>query len=149
MYKEEFFTTVIKGEFTKSANKAESIKYDSMRGNLHMDRQSIIDKIKKEYIEPNVRDFDIDERTYFRNNVQVGDNENFKTLGLSSIDMIELVVKIEAEFNISISENEIVRINTIGDMADFIMKESKIMADEALSIDNIKKQLFGEQNEVV
>ncbi len=109
-----------------------------------MDRQSVIDKIKKGYIEPNTGDVEIDEQTYFRNHDQVVDNEKYRTLGLSSIDMIELVVKIEADFNISISENEIVRISTIGDMADFIMKESEIMADEAVSINHIKKQLFGE-----
>lgn len=44
----------------------------------------------------------------------------FKELGLDSLDVVDLVMKIEEEFGISIPMNG--NLQTIGDVADFIEK---------------------------
>ncbi len=41
-------------------------------------------------------------------------------LGADSIDLIELIMNLEEEYGISISDEEAVKLKTVGDVVDFI-----------------------------
>ena len=43
-------------------------------------------------------------------------------LGCDSLDMVDIIMKIEREFNISIPDNDIPNINTIQELIDYVTK---------------------------
>jgi len=47
-----------------------------------------------------------------------------KDLNLDSLAMYELVIELEETYNLQISDEEIERIRTIGDMVDYIVREA-------------------------
>ena len=52
------------------------------------------------------------------------DTEVVKDLNLDSLAMYELVIELEETYNLQISDEEIERIRTIGDMVDYIVREA-------------------------
>lgn len=55
-------------------------------------------------------------------------NENtnlFKDVGIDSLDAIELVTKLEEEYNVTIPDDQINNITTIGSAADLVCKYLK------------------------
>lgn len=54
---------------------------------------------------------------------EMNENTNLRSdLGLSSLDLVNLAVAIEEEFNTSISDREIAGITTIGDIIAYLNK---------------------------
>lgn len=51
---------------------------------------------------------------------EVESNQIGESLGLSSIDMIDLISQAEIEFDIEISEHELVNFRSVGDLIKFI-----------------------------
>ncbi len=47
-------------------------------------------------------------------------NTNFKELGADSIDLFELVMNIEDEYEIELPTRELTNINTVGDFVEFL-----------------------------
>lgn len=43
-------------------------------------------------------------------------------LGADSLDSVNLIIKLEEEFNISISDEDALKINTVGDAVHFVTK---------------------------
>ena len=52
------------------------------------------------------------------------DTEVVKDLNLDSLAMYELVIELEQAYSLQISDEEIERIRTIGDMVDYIVREA-------------------------
>ncbi len=48
-----------------------------------------------------------------------------KDIGMSSLDMINLAVEVEEQYGISLPNSEIININTVGELMDFIENNSK------------------------
>ena len=46
-------------------------------------------------------------------------------LGADSIDLIELIMNLEEEYGISISDEEAVKLKTVGDVVDFITAQTE------------------------
>lgn len=44
-------------------------------------------------------------------------------LGADSIDLIELIMNLEEEYGVSISDEEAVKLKTVGDVVDFISSQ--------------------------
>ncbi len=67
-------------------------------------------------------------------NVEVNKiNENsriIEDLGADSLDMIEMLMALEEEFNISVPDDQAEGLKTVGNVADFIDKETKKNADK-------------------
>lgn len=54
---------------------------------------------------------------------ELNEDTNLRSdLGLSSLDLVNIAVAIEDEFNTSISDREIARISTIGDIIAYLNK---------------------------
>jgi acyl carrier protein len=47
----------------------------------------------------------------------------FDTLGWDSLDVMELAIETEEEFNINVSDGEISSFATVGEMVDFVTKK--------------------------
>lgn len=45
-------------------------------------------------------------------------------LGADSLDMVELIMALEEEFNLEISDEDAEKISTVGDVVDYIKKHS-------------------------
>lgn len=57
---------------------------------------------------------------------EYGENTNlFKDIGIDSLDAIELVTKLEEEYDITIPDDQINNITTIGSAADLVCKYLK------------------------
>ena len=67
-------------------------------------------------------------------NVEVNKiNENsriIEDLGADSLDMIEMLMALEEEFNISVPDDKAEGLKTVGNVADFIDKATKNNADK-------------------
>lgn len=59
----------------------------------------------------NIDDFDINEDTSFKDD-----------LGVDSLDLLELVMAFEEEYNIELNPEELEGITTVGDIMEFIKK---------------------------
>jgi acyl carrier protein len=58
------------------------------------------------------------------NKEQVTDNTSFtEDIGADSLDIVELVMELEEEFEITIPDEEAEKIKTVGEAIDYIMKE--------------------------
>lgn len=60
-------------------------------------------------------------------------NENsriIEDLGADSLDMIEMLMALEEEFNISVPDDKAEGLKTVGNVADFIDKATKNNADK-------------------
>jgi len=53
------------------------------------------------------------------------DNNMYTHIGLDSLDAIEMIMKAEEEFNISITDDEAVEVESINDMIDLVEKKLK------------------------
>jgi acyl carrier protein len=51
---------------------------------------------------------------------EVSADQNIESLGLSSIDVIDLISQSEIEFDVEINEHEIVNFKTVGDLVKYI-----------------------------
>ena len=49
----------------------------------------------------------------------------FNDLGADSLDVVELLMILEREFNVKISENDTANVKTVGDLYDMIEKYTK------------------------
>jgi len=49
----------------------------------------------------------------------------FDSLAIDSLELLELVVAIEEEFDISLDDQQLSRMETLGEMSDFIMEKIK------------------------
>jgi acyl carrier protein len=57
---------------------------------------------------------------------EYSENTNlFKDIGIDSLDAIELVTKLEEEYNVTIPDDQINNITTIGSAADLVCKYLK------------------------
>jgi acyl carrier protein len=50
---------------------------------------------------------------------------SFDTLAIDSLELLELVVAIEEEFDISLDDQQLARLETLGEMSDFILEKIK------------------------
>lgn len=80
-----------------------------------------------------------------------GDQVNIdqETLGLSSLEIVELVISIEADFHITITEDEVQQLKTVGDMIRLVNEEIEVQLARDFKKEEVKKMLFGDENEVV
>ncbi len=56
---------------------------------------------------------------------QITMESTFDELNIDSLDMVELVMALEEEYNVEIDEDAADKIKTIGDVVDYISKISK------------------------
>ena len=54
----------------------------------------------------------------------VSPETTFESVGADSLDIVELIMEIEAEFNIEIPDEEIKKMSTVGDMVEYL-KENR------------------------
>lgn len=52
--------------------------------------------------------------------IEVTENTSFEDLGLDSLDVVELSVKIEDAFGIDIDEDDLENVRTVGDAANLV-----------------------------
>jgi acyl carrier protein len=56
---------------------------------------------------------------------ELGDNQKFyDDLGVDSLDLFEVIVDVEKSFNISIADDEVTRLNTLGALVAYVEKNS-------------------------
>jgi acyl carrier protein len=56
---------------------------------------------------------------------ELGDNQKFyDDLGVDSLDFFEVIVDVEKSFNISIADDEVTRLNTLGALVAYVEKNS-------------------------
>lgn len=55
---------------------------------------------------------------------QISSNQSLKDLGITSMEMISLIIEFEENFGISIETEEVFNLITIGEIADFIRMKS-------------------------
>lgn len=53
------------------------------------------------------------------------DSDVIKDLGCDSLDLVEMLMSVESEWNIEIDDSEVSGIVTVGDVVKFIEKKSK------------------------
>ena len=70
--------------------------------------EKIVDIIREQL---NIDDIDINEDTSFKDD-----------LGVDSLDLLELVMAFEEEYNIELNHEELEGISTVGDIMEFIKK---------------------------
>lgn len=70
--------------------------------------EKIVDIIREQL---NIEDIDITEDTSFKDD-----------LGVDSLDLLELVMAFEEEYNIELNPEELEGISTVGDIMEFIKK---------------------------
>ena len=70
--------------------------------------EKIVDIIREQL---NIDDIDINEDTSFKDD-----------LGVDSLDLLELVMALEEEYNIELNPEELEGISTVGDIMEFIKK---------------------------
>jgi len=70
--------------------------------------EKIVDIIREQL---NIDDIDINEDTSFKDD-----------LGVDSLDLLELVMAFEEEYNIELNPEELEGISTVGDIIEFIKK---------------------------
>ena len=70
--------------------------------------EKIVDIIREQL---NIDDIDINEDTSFKDD-----------LGVDSLDLLELVMAVEEEYNIELNPEELEGISTVGDIMEFIKK---------------------------
>lgn len=51
---------------------------------------------------------------------KIKENSTFDELGADSLDRVEIVMKLEEQFNIEISDTEIEKVKTVGDVINYI-----------------------------
>lgn len=71
------------------------------------------------------------------------------TLGISSLDMVELIIDIETNFNITLTEDEVQKVKTVDDMILLINNEIESENIRTTKREEAKKLLFGDNNEMV
>jgi len=76
-------------------------------------------------------------------------NAEQNTVALSSLEIVEVIINIETQFKITITEDEVLALKTVGDVIRFVNEETEIQKTRNLNKEDIKGQLFGEKNEVV
>lgn len=72
--------------------------------------EKIVDIIKEQL---NIDDVEITEDTSFKDD-----------LGVDSLDLLELVMAFEEEYNVELDPEELEKIQTVGDVVEFIKKYS-------------------------
>lgn len=70
----------------------------------------------------NVRDVILKELRKFSNK-EISDDSNIKDLNIDSLDLLQLVVTIEKNMQISISDEELLSIKTVKDIINIINKK--------------------------
>lgn len=70
----------------------------------------------------NVRDVILKELRKFSNK-EISDDSNIKDLNIDSLDLLQLVVTLEKNMHISISDEELLSIKTVKDIINIINKK--------------------------
>ena len=70
----------------------------------------------------NVRDVILKELRKFSNK-EISDDSNIKDLNIDSLDLLQLVVTLEKNMQISISDDELLSIKTVKDIINIINKK--------------------------
>jgi acyl carrier protein len=52
----------------------------------------------------------------------ITDNTTFSDINADSLDVVDIIMALESEFNLQIPDEEVDNFNTIGDLASFITK---------------------------
>lgn len=80
--------------------------------------------MNKEEIKNKVKDIIVDKNGVDAS--EVTDTTNFETgLGMDSLDRVELIMEIEKEFSISISNDEAVKVSCLSDCVELVEKYLK------------------------
>lgn len=59
----------------------------------------------------------------------ITDNTTFSDINADSLDVVDIIMALESEFNLQIPDEEVDNFNTIGDLASFITKILKSWFD--------------------
>lgn len=58
--------------------------------------------------------------------LKINDKTNISTdLGADSLDLVEILMSLEDEFHVSIPDEAVAQIKTVGELVAFILKETK------------------------
>ena len=80
--------------------------------------------MNKEEIKNKIKDIIVDEN--YVDASEVTDTANFEDdLGLDSFDLVYLIIKIEKEFSISISDDEAEKVSNLSDCVELVEKHLK------------------------
>lgn len=81
-------------------------------------------KMNKEEIKNKIKDIIVDEN--YVDASEVTDTANFEDdLGLDSFDLVYLIIKIEKEFSIKITDDEAAKISNLSDCVELVEKHLK------------------------
>ena len=84
-----------------------------MKMNIIMKREEVIEKVKSFLVE----EFEIDE------GLLEEDKLIFKEIGIDSLDLIDIVVRVKEEFGFKLERTDFAEVKTLGDFYDLLMKK--------------------------
>lgn len=70
-----------------------------------------------------VKEFVADELV--RNLAEIKDSSTLESLGADSLDVVELILNIEKEFEIEVLDEDVEKLATVGELIDYIQKKVK------------------------
>lgn len=77
-----------------------------------MKREEIVEKVNHFLVE----DFEIDEN-------QLGEDKLISTeIGIDSLDMVDIIVRVNEEFGFKLEKAELIQVKTLGDFYDLLLK---------------------------
>jgi acyl carrier protein len=56
----------------------------------------------------------------------IGDENTFEKLGADSLDRVELIMKVEEQFNIEINDEDAEKLHNVGQMVHYIISRKKL-----------------------
>lgn len=78
-----------------------------------MDRKEIMEKVKKI----------ISEKLGIEEEKVVEEAKLIDDLGADSLDLVDLIMDLENEFNVKVDDSDIEKISTVGEVVDYISKK--------------------------
>lgn len=77
-----------------------------------MKREEIVEKVNHFLVE----DFEINEN-------QLGEDKLITTdIGIDSLDMVDIIVRVNEEFGFKLEKSELIQVKTLGDFYDLLLK---------------------------
>lgn len=79
---------------------------------VNMKREEIVEKVNNFLVE----DFEIDPK-------KLGENKLITTdIGIDSLDMVDIIVRVNEEFGFKLEKAELIEVKTLGDFYDLLLK---------------------------